>query len=157
ASELWPREFEELAFPQVVVAGGERRLGRYPANAAVDHLLAEAEPHYRQRHFDQAAALYERALKVQPDYYPALLDLGDLAQRRGDSEEALRHYERAVAVNPLDHRGHFLSGNALVELGRSAPALDAYARALSLRPRNPVVLDGIEARQQRLGVKVVRE
>ncbi|HYV47916.1 MAG TPA: tetratricopeptide repeat protein, partial [Myxococcaceae bacterium] len=157
-SELWPRAFDELAFPLVVVAvGGERRLARYPASAAADHLLAEAEPHYRQRHFTQAAELYERALKAQPDYYPALLDLGDLAQLKGDAEEALRRYEQAVAVNPVDHRGHFLRGNALLELGQVAPALDAYAKALALRPRNAVVLDGIEARQQRLGVKVVRD
>lgn len=157
ASEIWPRTFEELAFPLVVAVGGERRLSHYPVSAAADHLLAEAEPHYRQRHFAQAAELYEKALKVQPDYYPALLDLGDLAQLQGDSEGALRRYEQAVAVNPMDHRGHFLRGNALVELGRTAPALDAYARALALRPRNAVVLDGIEARQQRLGVKVVRD
>src|SRR5437868_11810392 len=157
ASEQWPRAFEELAFPQVVTVGSERRLGRYPASTAADHLLAEAEPHYRQRHFTEAMELYQRALKAQPDYYPALLDLGDLAQLQGDAGEALRRYEQAVAVNPMDHRGHFLKGNALVELGRIAPALDAYARALALRPRNAVVLDGIEARQQRLGVKLVRD
>ena len=158
ATELWPRAFEELPFPAVAIEpGGERRLTRYRVNAAADRLLAEAEPHYRQRRFAEAVALYQRALQVQPDYYPALLDLGDVAQMEGDAEEALRRYERAVQVNPMDHRGHFLRGNALLELDRAAPALDAYARALALRPRNKVVLDGIEARQQRLGIRLVRD
>src|SRR3954471_9039021 len=120
AIELWPQTFEEVPFPAVSVgAQGDRRLDRYPVNAAADRLLAQAEPHYRERRFAEAAELYRRALEVRPDYYPALLDLGDLAQIQGEPEEALRRYERAVAVNPVDHRGHFLKGNALLELGRA--------------------------------------
>ncbi|HEY8210750.1 MAG TPA: tetratricopeptide repeat protein [Myxococcaceae bacterium] len=158
ASELWPQTFAEVPFPAIAVgAGGDRHLDRYPVNAAADRLLAEAEPHYRQRHFTEAAELYRRALDLRPDYYPALLDLGDLAQLQGQPEEALRRYERAVAVNPVDHRGHFLTGNALLELGRAPEALGAYAHALALRPHNKVVLDGIEARQQRLGIRLVRD
>lgn len=158
AVELWPQASEEVAFPAVAVGpGGDRRLDRYPVSAGADRLLAQAEPHYRQRRFAEAADLYRRALEARPDYYPALLDLGDLAQLQGEPEEALRRYERAVAVNPVDHRGHFLKGNALLELGQAAGALDAYARALALRPHNKVVLDGIEARQQKLGIHLVRD
>src|SRR4051812_42697616 len=50
AAELWPQAFEELAFPAIAVgARGDLRLDRYPVSAAADQLLAEAEPHYRQR------------------------------------------------------------------------------------------------------------
>ncbi|HVE81696.1 MAG TPA: tetratricopeptide repeat protein [Myxococcales bacterium] len=158
ASELWPRSFEEIPFPAVrVESGGERRLEKYRVNAEADRLIAQAEPHFSQRRFEEAAALYRRALKLQPDYYPALLDLGDVAALSGDPQGALQHYERAIQVNPVDHRGHFLRGNALLDLGRVAPALDAYATALALRPRNPVMLDAIEARQQKLGVRLVRD
>jgi len=157
AAELWPRTSEELAFPVIAVSLRGRRLEKYPVSAAADRLLAAAEPAYRQRRFAEATALYRKALEVQPDYYPALLDLGDVALLAGEPEEALRWYERAVAVNALDHRGHYSRGNALVELGRVGPALDAYARALALRPRNELMLDGIEARQQKLGVRLVRD
>src|SRR5690349_16514163 len=61
ANELWPQTFPELPFPAVAAgARGDRRLDRYPVNEAADRLLAEAEPHYRQRHFAEAAALYQR-------------------------------------------------------------------------------------------------
>ena len=157
ALEIWLPATSEIQFPMVKVnQGGQRLLYRYPANEAADRLIVEAEPHWRERRFAEAAALYRRALKIQPDYYPALLDLGDVASGEGNLEEAVARYDRAIRANPADHRGHFLRGNALADLGRTEKALDAYATALALRPRHPRVLDGIEDRQGKLGIHVVR-
>lgn len=53
------------------------------------------------RHADAEAEL-EAALRLKPDYIPALLNLGNLHEDRGDRRAARTAYERALAVSPGD-------------------------------------------------------
>lgn len=50
--------------------------------------------------FKEAEGLYLRALEIAPDYYPALLRLGELRSEHGRFAEAVRLGERAVAIEP---------------------------------------------------------
>jgi tetratricopeptide (TPR) repeat protein len=49
---------------------------------------------------DEAHAELEAALRLNPHYVPALLNLGNLAEDRGRRGEARAAYERALAVEP---------------------------------------------------------
>ena len=49
---------------------------------------------------DEAEAELEQALTLNPDYVPALLNLGNLHEDRGQREPARAAYERALAVDP---------------------------------------------------------
>jgi TolB-like protein/DNA-binding winged helix-turn-helix (wHTH) protein/tetratricopeptide (TPR) repeat protein len=48
--------------------------------------------------FEEAEALYLRALEIAPDYYPALLRLGEIRSQQGQFAEAVRLGERAAAI-----------------------------------------------------------
>jgi tetratricopeptide (TPR) repeat protein len=48
--------------------------------------------------FEEAEALYLRALEIAPDYYPALLRLGEIRVQQGKFAEAVRLGERAAAI-----------------------------------------------------------
>jgi tetratricopeptide (TPR) repeat protein len=61
---------------------------------------------YMQRTQD-AQALVDTALKVDPDNVQALETNGNLASLRGDKEAALRWYERAVKLDSQNYLAHY--------------------------------------------------
>lgn len=48
----------------------------------------------------QAAAMYERALEMDPEYVPALFNRAGLFEEAGQREEAVRMYQRILALDP---------------------------------------------------------
>lgn len=68
---------------------------------------------------DAAQAELEAALRLNPDYVPALLNLGNLHEDRGSREAAREAYRRALAIAP---------GNALA-LSRLAGLIDPTSAA----------------------------
>ncbi|MFN4023591.1 MAG: sulfotransferase [Hyphomonas sp.] len=67
------------------------------------------------RHSDARAEL-EQALTLNPDYLPALLNLGNLHEDLGQRAEAKAAYERAVALAP----GNAIALSRLAGLGRAS-------------------------------------
>lgn len=81
---------------------------------------------------DAGAAALEEALKVQPDFVPALLDKGDVLLGAGKPEEALALYDRAVAAQEKNATAHFKRGTVLQLQKRHVEAKQAYVTAISL-------------------------
>ena len=72
---------------------------------------------------EAAEAELNAALALNPRYLPALLNLGNLHEDRGDREGARSAYERALAIEPAhaDGAGAAGGGRASVGARRSAP------------------------------------
>ncbi|MCW5851003.1 MAG: glycosyltransferase [Anaerolineae bacterium] len=68
------------------------------ASAAVQFRLATIWQAKGQ--VERAIAGYEQAIRLQPDYLPAHLELGQLLTHQGRVEEAVTVYRRALVVNP---------------------------------------------------------
>jgi tetratricopeptide (TPR) repeat protein len=68
---------------------------------------------------------------------------GDLSQRRGDNEIALREYQRSLDLNPKNVRAHLGMGEVLRELGRCDEAKGHFVRAIELQPQNPLAHEGL--------------
>ena len=49
---------------------------------------------------EKAAEMYERALKVEPEYLPALFNRAGLFEEAGQREQAVALYERILAIKP---------------------------------------------------------
>src|SRR5262249_2408200 len=111
----------------------------------------QAEPAYLDQRYEEASALYNRALALAPGYGPALLNAGDARLFGGQPLEALDLYRRAQRADPFDHRGYFYAANTLLLLGRPDEALLDSAEALARRPRPPPVGAGIGARGRAVG------
>ena len=54
--------------------------------------------YYEGRQYDQAIQQYNKTLEMDPNYAPALLDLGTAQLRKGDYRNALASFERARAA-----------------------------------------------------------
>ena len=128
----------------------QRRLRRFDAaldcyRQALDHGVAQPEEahlnraviyaDYLQRDADAAAEL-ETALRLNPRYVPALLNLANLREDLGHADAASELYERALTVDPQCHLA--LARLASVRTARGADAaITARLRAVLARPDVP--------------------
>ena len=90
-----------------------------------------------ERKMEEAAAAYRRALVIDPDLVPAIVNLANIHYARDEMIEAQALYERAIGLDPECFEAHFNLGNILHDLGRYASALVCYRDAVELNPGYP--------------------
>jgi tetratricopeptide (TPR) repeat protein len=86
---------------------------------------------------EQAAAAYRKALVIDPDLVPAIVNLANIHYARDELIEAQALYERAIALDPECFEAHFNLGNIHHDLGRYDDALVCYRDAVVLNPGYP--------------------
>ena len=87
-----------------------------------------------ERKMEEAAAAYRKALVIDPDLVPAIVNLANLHYARDEMIEAQALYERAIGLDPDCFEAHFNLGNILHDLGRYESALVCYRDAVELNP-----------------------
>jgi tetratricopeptide (TPR) repeat protein len=83
---------------------------------------------------DEAAALYRKALEIEPAMVPGLINLANIHYGRNELIEAQALYERAIALEPDYFEAHFNLGNICHDLGRLDEAQRCYSEAVKLNP-----------------------
>jgi tetratricopeptide (TPR) repeat protein len=83
---------------------------------------------------DEAAAAFERALMLDPDYTPAYNGLGSVRRVQGRTVEAIAHLEKALHLRPDFDVARFNLANALREAGRPVEAIANYEEFLRRLP-----------------------
>jgi tetratricopeptide (TPR) repeat protein len=86
---------------------------------------------------EAAAAAYRKALIVDPDLVPAIVNLANIHYARDELIEAQALYERAIGLESDCFEAHFNLGNILHDLGRFDRALGCYRSAVALNPSYP--------------------
>jgi tetratricopeptide (TPR) repeat protein len=84
------------------------------------------------RKMEEAATAYRKALVVDPDLVPAIVNLANIHYARDEVIEAQALYERAIALEPDCFEAHFNLGNIHHDLGRYKRALLCYRAAVAL-------------------------
>lgn len=87
-----------------------------------------------EQNMESAAAAYRKALIVDPDLVPAIVNLANIHYARDELIEAQALYERAIGLEPDCFEAHFNLGNILHDLGRFDRALRCYRDAVALNP-----------------------
>ncbi len=78
---------------------------------------AKAMLHFWQGHLEEAEALENATLRLQPDYYYAHMRLGYINLFRGDFAEAVYHLHRTLAASPRSPFLHDRLASALLAAG----------------------------------------
>ncbi|MBE3074166.1 MAG: tetratricopeptide repeat protein, partial [Actinobacteria bacterium] len=86
---------------------------------------------------EAATAAYRKALIVDPDLVPAIVNLANIHYAHDELIEAQALYERAIGLDPECFEAHFNLGNIQHDLGRFDGALACYRDAVALNPGFP--------------------
>ncbi|HXH05529.1 MAG TPA: tetratricopeptide repeat protein [Vicinamibacterales bacterium] len=86
---------------------------------------------------EAAAAAYRKALVLDPDLVPAIVNLANIHYARDELIEAQALYERAIVLDPEGFEAYFNLGNIHHDLGRFDEAVTCYRRAVALNPAYP--------------------
>ena len=84
-----------------------------------------------------AGIAYRKALMLDPDLVPALINLANVHYARDELVEAQALYERAMHLDPECFEARFNLGNIHHDLGRHGDSLRHYRRALEIDPTYP--------------------
>ena len=87
-----------------------------------------------EANMDLAAANYRKALIVDPELVPTIVNLANIHYARDEIIEAQALYERAISLDRDCFEAHFNLGNILHDLGRFESALGCYRSAVALNP-----------------------
>lgn len=87
-----------------------------------------------EENMEAAAAAYRKALIIDPDLVPAIVNLANIHYSRDELIEAQALYERAIGLEEDCFEAHFNLGNILHDLGRYERALACYRDAVALNP-----------------------
>src|SRR2546429_3198075 len=74
----------------------------------------------------QAEALLEKTVNIDPKFGEAYLQLGILHSERGDFEQAIRDYKKAIEVNPQLGEAHYRLGSAYKRIGEESKAQQEF-------------------------------
>ena len=85
-----------------------------------------------EKKLEEAAAAYRKALVIDPDLVPAIVNLANIHYSRDELIEAQALYERAIGLDPECFEAHFNLGNIHHDLGRYEAALVCYRDAVTL-------------------------
>lgn len=137
-----PRQLEaRMGLAQALVATGQFSAAEqaliaaakaHPESPFPDHLLGRMR--LARGDTAAAAAATDAALRIAPDFVPALLDKGDVLAGAGNIDEALALYDRAIATDNRNATAHFKRGVLLQQQKRSAQARQAYLNVITIAP-----------------------
>lgn len=86
---------------------------------------------------DYSEKEFNWALRLDPGYPEAMLNLSRLKLKTGDSEAAITLLEKVISIAPDYYSAHYNLGLTLKSLGRPGEAAQAFEKAAELEPANP--------------------
>lgn len=87
--------------------------------------------------YELAAAEYQRALEIDPNYSDVYRFLGRVYELSGQTDKALAAFRQAVQIAPGDYRTHIFLGWFYTDLDQYTQALAPLRQAVLLAPSEP--------------------
>jgi tetratricopeptide (TPR) repeat protein len=88
----------------------------------------------KQGKYEEAAAHYNEALRINPNYADAHYNLGNALARQGKTQDAVAHYTEALRIKPNFAEAHNNLGTLLAKEGKVEEAAAHYNEALRIKP-----------------------
>jgi len=88
--------------------------------------------------YTEALKHYQDAVKLNPDFTEAFMNLGIVYYQLGKYSEAINAYEKALSLNPSSPSLYNKLGSAYIIRGNYTKALNSFKKATDIEPANPV-------------------
>ena len=110
----------------------DQLLERFP-NSVVLHDICGAS-NSGLRRFDAAIASYKKALKINPYYADAYLNIGAAQKEKGYLEDAIESYNQALKIKPDYAEAYSNISVILQDIGNFEAAITSCKQAIKLKP-----------------------
>jgi tetratricopeptide (TPR) repeat protein len=94
----------------------------------------------RQKKFDEARVLYEKALQLQPRFFAALEALAQLHLLRNELPQAIAVVKHAIDGDPTDAQSYDLLGQLYLAQKNPPLAIETLSKAAQLAPHSGMIL-----------------
>ena len=103
----------------------------------IKKIFSLASKHHASNNIEVAQKLYKEVLKINPNYTPALNNLGVVFKIIGEKQKAKDCYEKAIEIDPSNADAYCNLGMIFKELEENQKALDCYEQVIKINP-NPI-------------------
>lgn len=100
----------------------------------LEDLLRQAEQLMETGDKEEAIALYEQIISLEPNCVQARINFGFLKQEKGELEAAIPHYREALAIDPNIPQTAYNLAKIFEEQGQVEEAIAHYEQALVAQP-----------------------
>jgi protein O-mannosyl-transferase len=111
----------------------EHTLAVTPPNLHIEHNLGLAMGDSGR--YDEAAAHFEKALQIDPNFYDGLVGMGVTREFQGRLPEAVDYFQAAIRSQPDAPTAHVQLGHVLWKQNSDQAALEEIRRASELAPK----------------------
>ena len=140
----------------IQLLGGAPAAGAAPARklTPAEEVLMQAEGNFARSNYDEAIALYEKALALDPKLYDAALHAGDSYVAKQDWPNAEKFYQKAIAIDPERETAYRYSATPLMRQKKYDEARDRYIEAFIAEPYGGMSPRGISQWAGATGAKL---
>jgi tetratricopeptide (TPR) repeat protein len=82
----------------------------------------------RQKNYEEARNSFNSALSINPDYAPAIVNLGNLELEEGKNQEAIDYYNKAIEKDSEYHLAYYNMAVAYKRMGKLEDYFKLYKR-----------------------------
>ena len=91
--------------------------------------------YYKSNKYPDAIAQYQKAVKKDPKFWPAINNIGLVSYENGDVNGAIQNWQRAISIDPKAAEPTLAIAVALFAQGKQAEAFTAAEKAIVLDSR----------------------
>lgn len=110
--------------------------------------------------YDEAAVHFSKALRIEPDFFEALIsdadirsNLGLLLARQGRAAEAVEQLNETLRLNPNSAEAHNNLGVVLLRSGKAEESIPHFSTAIRLKPELDVARDNLKRAQTQVNTR----
>lgn len=112
-------------------------------NPEVEKYLREGEAYFGRADYDAAFKSYEKAYKIDPKNYEAVLFMGDCFYAQKKYKEAESYFIKAIEINPDVETAYRFLGDAYFYQNKDQEALDKFLEAVLIEPYSRMTWDSL--------------
>ncbi len=113
-----------------------KTLNRFSPTLSIQKAIQLANQHYKANQFLEAETLCRKILQIDSKNSVALYLLGLIADKMGQTEEAIHLLKQAILINPMVTAFQGNLGNLLKKQGKLEEAIQCYQQVLCLDPHS---------------------
>ena len=102
------------------------------------HEFEKGNQSQKDGNFESALSHYQKALRIDADFYPALNNLGIIYERQKDHAQAEATFLKSLQINPDDAEAYFNLGHVFYEKGEYQAAIERLQEGLKRSPQSPI-------------------